>query len=63
MFLYSGVLLYRNRLRLPAPIRIPLWRSAILAFTFLFFGFFTAWAGWEFAGRVYHAVIPQAATK
>ncbi len=63
MFLYSGILFYRNRLALPAPIRIPLWRSAILAFTFLFFGFFTAWAGWEICGRVYHAVIPQAAAK
>ena len=54
MFLYSGILLYRNRLALPAPIRIPLWRSAILAFTFLFFGFFTAWAGWEIGGRIWH---------
>ena len=53
MFLYSGILLYRNRVGLPADIRIPLWRSAILAFTFLFFGFFTAWAGWEICGRVY----------
>jgi len=52
MFLYSGVLLYRNRVGLPEVIRIPIWRSAILAFTFLFFGFFTAWAGWEILGRV-----------
>lgn len=57
MFLYSGILLYRNRLALPAPIRIPLWRTGILAFTFLFFGFFTAWAAWEVWGRVWNYVV------
>ncbi len=54
MFLYSGILLYRNRIALPECIRIPIWRTAILAFTVLFFGFFTAWAGWEICGRFFH---------
>ena len=52
MFLYSGILLYRNRIAFPAPIRIPLWRAAILAFTFLFFGFFTAWAAYDIVRRI-----------
>ena len=52
MFLYSGVLMVRNRLRLPADIRIPLWRFAILAITFLFFGFFTCWAAWDILRRI-----------
>ncbi|MFN0018675.1 MAG: Nramp family divalent metal transporter [Pirellulaceae bacterium] len=52
MFLYSGILLYRNRIAFPAPIRIPLWRAAILAFTFLFFGFFTAWAAYDILRRI-----------
>lgn len=56
MFLYSGILLYRNRVGLPAAIQMPLWRCAILAFTFLFFGFFTALAAREIGGRVYEAI-------
>ncbi len=47
MFLYSGILMYRNRVRLPEPIRIPLWRLAMLLWSVLFFGFFTAWAAYD----------------
>jgi hypothetical protein len=47
MFLYACILLYTNRWRLPAEIRIPAWRMAILALTVAFFGTFTAWAGYD----------------
>lgn len=47
MFLYSMVLVYRNRFGLPAAVRIPLWRLAILLATVGFFGAFTAWAAWD----------------
>jgi hypothetical protein len=47
MFLYSMVLVVRNRFGLPADLRIPLWRLAILVATVVFFGAFTAWAGWD----------------
>jgi hypothetical protein len=47
MFLYAMILLYVNRFRLPAIVRIPMWRLAILVWTILFFGFFTAWAGYD----------------
>ena len=47
MFLYSCILLYRNRVGLPAAIRISVWRMAILGWTILFFGFFTAWAAYD----------------
>lgn len=46
MFLYSVLLFFMNSRRLPREIRIPGWRLAILAWTILFFGFFTAWAGY-----------------
>jgi hypothetical protein len=49
MFLYSMVLVYRNRFGLPAAVRIPLWRLAILLVTVGFFGGFTAWAAWDVA--------------
>lgn len=51
MFLYSGILIFRNRFGLPPDIRIPLWRLAILIITFLFFGFFTLWAGYDILRR------------
>jgi hypothetical protein len=47
MFLYSIALVYINCCRLPAGIRIPPWRLAILVLTVLFFGFFTCWAGYD----------------
>lgn len=47
MFLYSLALVYINRWRLPAAIRIPSWRLAILLATVGFFGFFTCWAGYD----------------
>ncbi len=51
MFVYSGTLLYLNRFRLPKPIRMSGVRTLILAWSFLFFGFFAAWTGWSiFAG-------------
>jgi hypothetical protein len=47
MFLYAALLMNMNYARLPKDIRIPLWRLAILGWTVLFFGFFSAWAGWD----------------
>jgi hypothetical protein len=47
MFLYSMVLVYRNRFGLPPALRIPLWRLAILLATVGFFGAFTVWAAWD----------------
>ncbi len=52
MFLYSMVLVYRNRFGLPAAVRIPLWRLAILLATVAFFGAFTLWAAWDMAQRL-----------
>jgi len=52
MFLYSLALVYINRFRLPPAIRIPNWRLAILVLTVLFFGFFTAWAGYDAARQI-----------
>ncbi len=47
MFLYACILLYTNRWRLPPEIRITPWRMAILGLTVVFFGTFTAWAGYD----------------
>jgi hypothetical protein len=47
MFLYSMVLVYRNRFGLPPALRIPLWRLLILLATVGFYGAFTAWAAWD----------------
>jgi hypothetical protein len=52
MFLYSVALVYINRYRLPPAIRIPPWRLAILLLTVVFFGFFTAWAGYDAASQI-----------
>ncbi len=41
MFVYSGLLLYMNRLRLPARVRIGLFRTCVLASAVMFFGYFT----------------------
>ncbi len=47
MFLYSLALIYVNRWRLPAAIRIANWRLAVLIATAAFFGFFSGWAGYD----------------
>jgi hypothetical protein len=52
MFLYAAVLLYVNRWRLPAEIRIPAWRMVILAATVAFFGAFAVWAGYDSAKKL-----------
>lgn len=52
MFLYSCTLLYMNWFRLPPPVRIARWRAAILFWSIGFFGFFSAWAVWDFIGPV-----------
>ncbi len=44
MFLYSGLLLYVNRYKLPAGVRINWWRSLILIWAVVFFGTFAIWA-------------------
>ena len=36
-----------NRWRLPAAVRIPIWRLVILVATAAFFGFFTMWAAYD----------------
>ncbi|MCH2123633.1 MAG: Nramp family divalent metal transporter [Pirellulaceae bacterium] len=46
MFLYSGLLLYINRWRLPEYVRARGWRVAILIWAVGFFGFFACWAGY-----------------
>lgn len=55
MFLYSLALVYMNRFRLPPDIRIPHWRLAILIVTVLFFGAFTAWAGYDGVRQIIQA--------
>lgn len=52
MFLYACILLYANRWCLPPGIRIAPWRMAILGLTVIFFGTFTAWAGYDAIARV-----------
>jgi hypothetical protein len=52
MFLYGMALVVVNRFRLPPAIRINNWRLAILLATVVFFGFFSAWAGWDAAGKI-----------
>ncbi|WP_254507793.1 Nramp family divalent metal transporter [Anatilimnocola floriformis] len=47
MLLYAILLFYMNRQRLPADIRIPVWRMAILGWTIIFFGFFSIWAAYD----------------
>jgi hypothetical protein len=47
MFLYAILLCYMNSRRLPTEVRIPGWRLAILAWTVLFFGTFSAWAAYD----------------
>ena len=47
MFLYAGILIYMNRWRLPAAVRMPAWRTAVLAITVASFGTFTVWAGYD----------------
>jgi len=51
MFLYAAALLYINRWRLPAAIRMPGWRMAVLVVTIAFFGTFSAWAGYDVVSR------------
>jgi hypothetical protein len=52
MFLYSMILFYLNRYRLPALVRIPMWRLVILGWTILFYGFFTCWAGYDSVSKL-----------
>ncbi|WP_425616875.1 Nramp family divalent metal transporter [Anatilimnocola sp. NA78] len=52
MFLYSVLLMFMNTRRLPAEVRIPKWRLAILAWTVIFFGFFSAWAAYSGVQRI-----------
>jgi hypothetical protein len=59
MFLYSIALVYVNRWRLPAAVRIPIWRLAILVATVLFFGAFTVWAGYDGLRQIIEALRPN----
>ncbi len=45
MFLYSALLLYVNRWKLPSGVRINWWRAIIMVWAVLFFGAFAIWAG------------------
>jgi len=47
MFLYSITLLILNRWMLPKPVRTSWWRTLIMLWSILFFGFFTFWAGYS----------------
>ena len=47
MFVYSGLLLYMNRKRLPAAIRIRPWRMVIMVWSVLFFGSFSVFAAYH----------------
>jgi hypothetical protein len=44
MFLYSGLLLYVNRFKLPPAVRMSAPRAAIMVWAVLFFGYFAVWA-------------------
>lgn len=62
MFLYATLLVYMNSRRLPAEIRIPGWRLAILCWTVLFFGAFSAWAAYDGIGKIAARFQPSAKT-
>ena len=47
MFIYSILLLYVNRFRLPAQIRLGGWRLLIMIWAIFFFGFFTIRVGYD----------------
>jgi hypothetical protein len=47
MFLYSGLLLYLNRFKLPRAVRMGLFRAVVLAWAVLFFGYFAFWTAWQ----------------
>ena len=51
MFIYSALLLYMNKTKLPSDIGISWWRGLILVWSTLFFGFFTLMAVWYLVGR------------
>ena len=44
MFLYSALLLYVNRFKLPPGVRINWWRALIMVWAVCFFGSFALWA-------------------
>ena len=44
MFFYCAALLYLNRWRLPAAVRMSWWRALIMVWAVAFFGFFSCWA-------------------
>ena len=44
MFLYSAILLYLNRWKLPPAVRASGWRALILVGAVGFFGVFAVWA-------------------
>ena len=52
MFLYSGLLLYVNRWRLPKTVRMSGWRVLIMVWAVLFFGVFAIWAAWFSIGEM-----------
>ncbi len=60
MFLYALLLFYMNWQRLPKEIRIPGWRLAILGWTILFFGFFSAWAAYDVTLKIAARFQPKA---
>ena len=44
MFLYSGLLLYVNRFKLPPAVRMSVPRALIMVWSVVFFGYFAVWA-------------------
>jgi hypothetical protein len=55
MFLYGLALAVINSRRLPAAIRIPGWRLALLVATVGFFGFFSVWAAYSAVLKIFAA--------
>lgn len=53
MFLYAALLMILNRRCLPAAVRIPYWRLAILGWAVLFFGAFSIWAAYDSGLRIW----------
>ena len=47
MFLYSSILLYVNRCRLPSNVRMSVTRMCIMIWAVFFFGFFALWTAWS----------------
>ena len=55
MFIYSGLLLYVNRWKLPPGVRMSWWRMLIMIWSVGFFGLFAVWAGYSAVVKMFAA--------